>query len=66
MAKKRLLAYVRLPTIRWLDREISKGIFASYSHALCLGLKLLRKERILTTKFKKPNFAQNAENAADG
>ncbi len=55
MAKKRILAYVRLSTIKWLDKEISKGCFASYSHALNFGLKILKKQHRCTIKMKAPN-----------
>ena len=61
MAKKRILAYVSLPTVLWLDREISKGCFASYSHALNFGLKILKKQHKCTIKFKAPNSAKTEE-----
>mgnify|MGYP001581109104 CR=1 FL=1 len=55
MGKKRIPANVDIPTVEWLDRQISKGVYASYSHAIRLALKLLRKTAISTIKFKKPN-----------
>ena len=66
MSKKRIPANVDMSTVHWLDREISKGIFASYSHAIRLALKLLKKERIITTKFKAQNSVKNAENGENG
>ena len=55
MGKKIVSARLDLPTIRWLDRQISKGFIASYNHGIKLGLKLLRKNLHTTIKFKKPN-----------
>ena len=66
MAKKPVQAYVDLPTIKWMDRQISKGFLASYSHSINLGLKLLKKSLHTTIKFKAPNSTKNAENAENG
>lgn len=65
MAKRRLMAYVGLATVKWLDRRISGGVYASYSHAINRGLKLLRKEFLQTQKLvmnnnsKKVRFVKN-------
>lgn len=62
MSKKRISAYISTPSVLWLDRQISKGFIASYSHGLNLGLKLLKKSLHTTIKFKIPNEVKNVEN----
>jgi len=62
MAKKQIMARLDFPTVKWLDRQISKGFLYSYNHAIKLGLKLLKKNLHTTIKFKKANVVKNGEN----
>ena len=43
MAKKRIPANVDLKTVHWLDRQIELKLYASYSHAIRIALKLLKE-----------------------
>ena len=61
MAAKRVYSNLQMPTIKWLDKEIKKGCFASYSHAIKQSLKIMRKLHQCTIKFKKPNSAKTEE-----
>lgn len=66
MVAKRVYTNLSLPTVKWLDRELNKGCFASYSHALKLGLKLLRKLHKCTIKFKEANSAKTEVSEENG
>ena len=61
MTMKVVSARLPMPTVKWLDKQISKGFLASYNHGIKLGLKILRKNLHTTIKFKKANSIKTEE-----
>ena len=56
MDKKKIPVNIDIRTIKWIDTQIQKGVFASYSHAGRVAFKELQKnmkiEKILLNDIK--------------